>query len=657
MKKMSKALAATLLLSATAAPMSVFAADFPDLDAASFWAKDEIVKAQQLGLIKGDEFGNFRPLNTITRQEIAAIFARILNLDTSTSSTTSFLDVNGQWGKNYIESLHNAGLMNGDGNGYFRPNDKITREELAILLVRAAKANTAGKAAGLTVADKGEIDDWAKDAVQAAIDLGLMKGDGVYFHPRDQLKRQEMAVTAVRVFNFLAPQSITNITADTATINGVTYQLSDNVKGVLNPANIPVLDKAKIQFERDNNTITKITSLELTSSGNNAVDGTAEFSGNLVLNGNNATIDGNVKVSGDYISLKNLKITGNLEIAEPVQHDFYSNNITVGGNTYINGGSAETVAFENSSLNEAYVKKAGVRVQTLGTTMVNLVNVFSNATVSAGAGTTVKKLSLTDKCSVVLEGTFEKVEIAHLEARLSLASGARIKELVLYEDMKASDFITNYEAVKGQIDKITQLSVPTPPPAGGGTGGTGTGGTGGTGGGTTPTPPTVPAAPSVNNISVVDEVYSVSANDTVTVDGLSVGDAVYLYDSSSPSSSAIKTATVTSGSTANLVLDLGTVSEAVYLSVYRNGMESGRTEVNLAAATVSSSVYTIDNPKGTITGAAGTDYNSFIAGLTPAQGATIKVYSGTSQVTSGTIAVGYIVEVTNGRVTKKYRIE
>lgn len=209
MKKVNKILTSTLVLSTMVAPAAFASSDsdptsasFTDMDTASPWAQDAINNVKKLGLMTGSD-GAFRPKDSITRQEVAAILVNVLKLDTPDVKTSSFTDVtSADWGMKHIEAVKKAGLMVGN-QGEFRPNDRITREELATILVHAANG-TAAKGDGLKVADQAEISDWAKGYVQAAMEMGLMSGDGTNFKPKNHAQRQEVAAVLLNFVKVMA---------------------------------------------------------------------------------------------------------------------------------------------------------------------------------------------------------------------------------------------------------------------------------------------------------------------------------------------------------------------------------------------------------------------------------------------------------------------
>lgn len=181
----------TMLVNTMAAPIAVFAAD-NKID--SSYAKAAIEELVNKGILTGNQKGDLQLEGQLTRIQVAAILARALNLDVSSTPQTSFKDVNSDsWGLKYIHALEKIGVMVGS-NGQFRPNEFLTKEELATILVRITQTNIVGKGSKLELGDKDQISDWAKDYVAAAIEAGLIPINDGKFAPKSPVKRQDVAV-------------------------------------------------------------------------------------------------------------------------------------------------------------------------------------------------------------------------------------------------------------------------------------------------------------------------------------------------------------------------------------------------------------------------------------------------------------------------------
>ncbi|WP_172255968.1 S-layer homology domain-containing protein [Saccharibacillus deserti] len=111
----------------------------------------------------------------MTRAEFAKVVALLTNLDTTATGTNSYQDKNyaNAWYKSYVEAVTKAGYMKGTTTGakkLFNPNGKVTVQEMAATLVRAAKLEIP------TTGINNTASAWAKGEVQAAINAGLVSG-------------------------------------------------------------------------------------------------------------------------------------------------------------------------------------------------------------------------------------------------------------------------------------------------------------------------------------------------------------------------------------------------------------------------------------------------------------------------------------------------
>lgn len=111
---------------------------FADNDQIASWSKGAIAQAVKLGIIQGYSDGTVRPNQQITRAEMAVMMARALGLSLTSAADSSFADHDSipSWAKGAIEELHKAGLLSGRDNNQFAPNDKATRAEVIVVLLR-----------------------------------------------------------------------------------------------------------------------------------------------------------------------------------------------------------------------------------------------------------------------------------------------------------------------------------------------------------------------------------------------------------------------------------------------------------------------------------------------------------------------------------------
>lgn len=193
-----------------------FAAGFTDLQ--GHWAEKQINQWAAKGLAGGYEDGTFRPDNGVTRAEFVALVNRAFAIPAS-GAVDSFTDVsNDQWFYGEVAKAKAAGYIGGYEDGTFRPNQTISRQEVASILVRLLKLQPTSEGTGL-FADTQQIQEWARPAIGAVVKSGLMKGypDNT-FQPVKSITRAEAVVVLDRA---LAGQVVSGTGMEgTVTFNG-----------------------------------------------------------------------------------------------------------------------------------------------------------------------------------------------------------------------------------------------------------------------------------------------------------------------------------------------------------------------------------------------------------------------------------------------------
>lgn len=165
---------------------------------ASFWAADVIKKMAAKHIMDGVSASEFAPNNHVTRAEFAALLVRALGIEATGAAGFSDID-SSKWYAGAVAAASNAGIIKGRDSEHFAPNDTITREEMAIMTIRAYEIKAGKKPAkGTTVySDAEQVSGWAKDAVSAVSALGIMKGTGEQqFNPKGLATRAESAQVA-----------------------------------------------------------------------------------------------------------------------------------------------------------------------------------------------------------------------------------------------------------------------------------------------------------------------------------------------------------------------------------------------------------------------------------------------------------------------------
>ncbi|AFC27723.1 endoglucanase [Paenibacillus mucilaginosus 3016] len=176
-----------------------------DIDKSSSWAQTAIWNLVDKKIIEGDEQGNFNPQGTMTRDAFTAMLVRALVPADQmvTPETPTFKDIpKDHWAYAYVETAVAKGLVNGTTDTTFSPTDNVTREQMATIFVRALNVpadELKGMGDKLTFTDAGSIADYAKDAVGYAVSKGLMQGTSdTTFDPGKNATREQVAVVMDR---------------------------------------------------------------------------------------------------------------------------------------------------------------------------------------------------------------------------------------------------------------------------------------------------------------------------------------------------------------------------------------------------------------------------------------------------------------------------
>jgi len=166
-------------------------------DTIGHWAEATIQKALEAGFVTGYEDSTFRPNQSINRVEFITLLARALQLSSS-NKALDFQDLKKipTWSHAFVASALEAGIIKGYADQTFRPNQQITRAEMAAMIVRASSMQV-NPQAKLAFADAKEVPTWAVPYIAAVAESGLVKGLGDNrFAPNQSATRAE-AVTLI----------------------------------------------------------------------------------------------------------------------------------------------------------------------------------------------------------------------------------------------------------------------------------------------------------------------------------------------------------------------------------------------------------------------------------------------------------------------------
>ena len=175
-------------------------------DIPGHWAQADIELMASKYVVKGMTETTFEPESQVTRAQFVTLLVRALGLSEYNPTSPTFSDVKPEaWYYGYVEAAHMAGLALGY-DGTFKPEDRVSREEMAAFLVRAMKqggkepsvvSDVARVLASFT--DASSISDWARIEVAQAVTEGLVRGyPNGQFSPIGEASRAEAATTMSR---------------------------------------------------------------------------------------------------------------------------------------------------------------------------------------------------------------------------------------------------------------------------------------------------------------------------------------------------------------------------------------------------------------------------------------------------------------------------
>ncbi len=192
-KSLSIILVLVMLLSMVFTTVTVSAAFS---DTSGHWAESVIDKWSDKGVLSGDGDGTFRPDDSITRAEFAKVIVTAKGYTDPTN--ISYTDVSkNDWYYYSLSLASAAGIINGYDDGTFRPEAQITREEASAIISRAYNLSGSGS---INFTDSYQISDWAVSYVAQLCANNIIRGyeDGS-FRPQDPITRAETVQILDRV--------------------------------------------------------------------------------------------------------------------------------------------------------------------------------------------------------------------------------------------------------------------------------------------------------------------------------------------------------------------------------------------------------------------------------------------------------------------------
>jgi hypothetical protein len=352
-------------------PGMVSAASAHELqDIKGHWANAQIQNWVDLGLAAGYKDGTFKPDNTISRAEFITLVNHAFNL--SDKSPAAYSDVHtSDWFADEVAIAHSAGYISGYEDGSMRPNNPVSREEVAVMLAKILHL-TQGNDSNLDqFGDSQAISAWSKDFVSSVVAKGYMKGYPDHqYHPGASITRAEAVVA---------------------------------------------LDHARADY--------LVSQGKLTTYDQPGTYGDTQGT---------QTINGNVTITTSGVTLQNQVINGDLTLTEGIgDGDVTLSNVTVKGQTIIKGGGIHSIHLQDCALGDVVVNKAdgNVRLVASGTTTVGTVTLDSGAKLEEsnetgdGFGQVNVSSKVSQNAAVILDGNFQKVQVNAPQIQVQVSNG------------------------------------------------------------------------------------------------------------------------------------------------------------------------------------------------------------------------------------------
>ncbi len=257
-----------------------------DIDTSADYAKAAIQRLVDQEVIIGDENGYFNPKSSMDRDAFTTMLVKALNLNIVTPDNPTFNDVSkDNWAYPYIETAVANNLISGMSEDTFAPKVDITREQMAVILVRTLGLSTndiKGMGEQLTFVDKDKISSYALDAVGFAVANGLFQGDDANrFLAKDTATREQVAVVIDR---FLTDKDALQETADAIKTTTFTATVTtDSLTSIQLEFNrvVTALTPEDINIVNTNGDSISVTAIDLDSDGRSAVLTTSEMTSDV----------------------------------------------------------------------------------------------------------------------------------------------------------------------------------------------------------------------------------------------------------------------------------------------------------------------------------------------------------------------------------------
>lgn len=192
--------------------ISTSVVSYASSDSPSKWATSEVEQAINSEIVPEELLGNYN--GAIKRYEYVLLALEVLDkagVNLYAKHQYAFKDILGHPYENEILQAYNSGIILGDGKGYFKPDDVITRQEVASLIVKLLKVISPNKDFlqnnNFDYSDNNNISNWAKKDINYCYANGIIKGIGKdkkgldIINPLGTATREESIILIYRLAN------------------------------------------------------------------------------------------------------------------------------------------------------------------------------------------------------------------------------------------------------------------------------------------------------------------------------------------------------------------------------------------------------------------------------------------------------------------------
>lgn len=362
-------------------------------DVNSHWAKDAIIKWSGYGIISGYG-GLFRPNDSITRGEIACILSNMMDYKEAAENTYSDVKA-GQFYTDAVLKAKAAGVLVDDGDAFIHPTDKITREESAVILAKAfAVEEDSIETTGFKDADS--ISSWAKSSVFGLEAKGYIKGNKEKFNPKANITRAEV----VTIINNIVKAYYTKAGTYTDAVKGTAVIKVPDVilKGITISENL-IIAEGVGKGDATLDSVTVKASTVVRGGGENSIhiNGTSNITNIKIEKSSDklriVVTDGSTVQEVKIAKGEEIIITGSIGVLEIETADatIYATSANISNATII-GKNATIIVDKETKIGSVSVDKAA-----------------QNTTIKTEKGSVVGTVTAEAKTAIRGEGAVEKV--------------------------------------------------------------------------------------------------------------------------------------------------------------------------------------------------------------------------------------------------------